>query len=172
MNTRRESTATLIFSSHPRHDETLTFFLAVPAASLKLWNKMGRLGMICSLVIAKHFTIFRRRVFKNCEITFIRPEHGEVESDVTGSSSDSAGLNLSRMSGAFKGMLNAKCMKPCWVSSAWTESGECSYTAQPLLSSVSLQSGRLTVSSENLAVGTVCYTSKLRQASWWCCLLI
>lgn len=74
---------------------------------------MGRLGMICSLVIAEHFTVFRRRMFKNCEITFIRPERGEVESDVIGSSSDIAGLNLSHLSGALKGMLVAKRMKPC-----------------------------------------------------------
>lgn len=31
-DTHGESTATLIFSSHPRHDETLIFFLAMPAA--------------------------------------------------------------------------------------------------------------------------------------------
>lgn len=65
MNTRRESTATLIFSSHPRHDETLTFFLAVPAASLKLWNKMGRLGMICS--------------FSNCETLYDLQKKGVQE---------------------------------------------------------------------------------------------
>lgn len=150
----------------------LLFFLPCQQPRWNYGTKWVGLVWSVLLVIAKHFTIFRRRVFKNCKITFIRPERREVESDVTGSSSDSAGLNLSHLSGAFKGMLNAKCMKPCWVSSAWTESGECSYTAQPLLSSVGLQSGRLTVSSENLAVGTVCYTSKLRQARWWCCLLI
>lgn len=40
---------------------------------------MGRHGMICSLIIAKHSRIFRRRMLKNCEIAFIRPgwEGGE-----------------------------------------------------------------------------------------------
>lgn len=88
----------------------------VPAAPLKLWNKMGRHGMICFLVIAKHTRIFRRRMLKNCEIAFIRPGRWggeEMENDTMGPGSDSACLNLSHLSGALRGLFNTKCVKPC-----------------------------------------------------------
>lgn len=89
--------------------------LAVLAAPLKLWDKMGRHGMICSLIIAKHSRIFRRRMLKNCEIAFIRPGQGGgegMEKDIMGPSSDGACLNLSHLSGALKGTFHAKCIKP------------------------------------------------------------
>ena len=90
--------------------------LAVLASPLKLWNKMRRHGMICSLIIAKHSRIFRRRMLKNCEIAFIRPGWGGgegMENDIMALGSYGACLNLSHLSGALKGMFNAKCMKPC-----------------------------------------------------------
>lgn len=75
---------------------------------------MGRHGMICSLIIAKHSRIFRRRVLKKCEIAFIWGGWcGEGMENIMGHGSDSACFDLSHLNGALKGMFNAKCMKPC-----------------------------------------------------------
>lgn len=77
---------------------------------------MGRHGMICSLIVARRSRIFKRRMLENCEIAFIKPGWGGgegMENDIMGPGLDDAGVNLSHLSNALKGMFYGKCMKPC-----------------------------------------------------------
>lgn len=55
-------------------------------------------------------------MLENCEIAFIRlgRDGGEgMENDIMGPGLDNAGVNLSHLSNALKGMFYGECVKPC-----------------------------------------------------------